>query len=87
MKYCYKGFIDPHQSKLLLESFKEIDTVREAIQWIDILFLILVVLFEISVGCNIFCKILTYPPFQHSILFWFWLVPHHSVRASRCFMV
>ena len=87
MKYCYKGFNDLHQSKLLLKSFKEIDTVREAMQWIDILFLILVVLFDISGGCSVFCKILTYPPFQHSILFWFWFIPHHLARASRCFMV
>ena len=34
-----------HQSKLLLKSFKRIDKVREMIQWIDMLFVILVVLY------------------------------------------
>ena len=49
-----------HQSKLLLRGFKRIDTVREMIQWIDILFYLSNSVFNVSVCCSTFCGILKY---------------------------
>ena len=67
---------------------ERINTVREVIQWTEILFSILPVLsFDMSICCNTFCRILTYSPFQNDTIFCFQSTQHLSARASRCFMV
>ena len=43
--------------------------------------------FDVSVYCNTFCSILTYSPFQNSILLWFRFRQHLTARVSRCFIV
>ena len=73
-----------HQSKLLPKSFKKnrYSARNDTMDWY-LVYDISSSVFDVSVCCNTFFAILTYSPFQNSILFFFWSIQHLSPRASR----